>query len=146
LTVFYYFKKNSGGIDMKKAEKTRGQKKKKANGRPKIKIDFKKVQLLAGMFCTGEEIAAVLDISYDTLERRTKEEYGIAFADYIKKYNENGKASLRRMQYKAASEGNATLLVWLGKQFLGQTDKQDLNHSGNIVIQEVRYDDDTDTI
>lgn len=119
---------------------------KNKGGRPKIKIDFKKVQLLAGMFCTGEEIAAVLDIDYDTLNTRVKEEYGVSFSDYIKKYNENGKASLRRMQYKAASEGNATLLVWLGKQFLGQTDKQDLNHSGNIVIQEVRYDDDTDSL
>ena len=115
-------------------------------GRPKIKIDFKKVQLLAGMFCTGEEIASVLDVDYDTLNSRILEKFGVPFSEYIKKYNENGKASLRRMQYKVASEGNSTMLIWLGKQFLGQTDKQDLKHSGNLIINEVKYDSDNDTV
>jgi hypothetical protein len=31
--------------------------------------------------------------------------------------------SLRRWQIEAARKGNPTMLVWLGKQLLGQTDK-----------------------
>jgi len=107
-------------------------------GRPKIKIDFKKVQLLAGMFCTGEEIASVLDVDYDTLNSRILEKFGVPFSEYIKRYNQTGKASLRRMQYKSAQEGNSTMLIWLGKQYLNQKDKKDID--GNLklnVISEV---------
>lgn len=35
--------------------------------------------------------------------------------------------SLRRMQYRAACAGDRTILIWLGKQYLGQRDKQDLD-------------------
>ena len=45
---------------------------------------------------------------------------------------ESGRASLRRMQYVAAKKGNATMQIWLGKQYLGQKDKQEIEHSGEI--------------
>jgi hypothetical protein len=34
--------------------------------------------------------------------------------------------TLRRMQMKLASEGNATMQIWMGKQLLGQRDVQSL--------------------
>jgi hypothetical protein len=37
--------------------------------------------------------------------------------------------SLRRKQYSTAMEGNATMLVWLGKNWLSQTDKMDTTSS-----------------
>ena len=119
---------------MKKTEK-----KKNKGGRPKIEVNYDMIKKLASIFCTGEEIADILGISYDTLERRIKNKYKCSFADYIKKFNSTGKASLRRMQFKSAEAGNASLQIWLGKQYLGQTDKQDLNHSNNIIIQEIKY-------
>jgi hypothetical protein len=39
------------------------------------------------------------------------------------------------MQFKAAEAGNPTMLIWLGKQYLGQSDKQDLNHEGGLSIE-----------
>jgi len=36
-----------------------------------------------------------------------------------------GKMSIRRLQFEKAKEGNTTMLIWLGKQYLGQTDKAD---------------------
>lgn len=33
--------------------------------------------------------------------------------------------SLRRQQIALAEKGNATMLIWLGKQLLGQSDKVD---------------------
>ena len=95
--------------------------------RPKIEIDFKIVKNLCEIQCTGEEIAGVLNINYDTLNARIKEEYGIGFSEYYKKESSPGKTSLRRMQWKAADRGNITMLVWLGKQYLGQKDKQELS-------------------
>lgn len=39
-----------------------------------------------------------------------------------------GKASLRRMQFKSAEDGNVTMQIWLGKQMLGQRDKSEIDH------------------
>lgn len=99
--------------------------------RPKIDIDFDMVKKLCAIQCTGQEIADVLDISYDTLERRVKKVYQISFADYIKKHSANGKMSLRRKQHEVAMNGNTTMLVWLGKQYLGQTDKQIVDNTSS---------------
>ena len=99
--------------------------------RPKIEIDFDMVKKLCAIQCTGQEIADVLDVSYDTLERRVKEVYRISFADYIKKHSANGKMSLRRKQHEVAMNGNTTMLVWLGKQYLGQTDKQIVDNTSS---------------
>ena len=99
--------------------------------RPKIEIDSDMVKKLCAIQCTGQEIADVLDVSYDTLERRVKEAYQISFADYIKRHSANGKMSLRRKQHEVAMNGNTTMLVWLGKQYLGQTDKQVVDNTSS---------------
>lgn len=96
-----------------------------AGGRPKIEIDFETVEKLCQMQCTGEEIASFLNVDYDTLEKRIKTNYHLSFSEYIKKNSENGKCSLRRQQWKLAMADDRTMLIWLGKQYLGQTDKLD---------------------
>ncbi len=108
-------------------------------GRPKKEIDFEAVNRMAFIHCTGEEIAAVLDIDYDTLNARIKEEYKLSFSDYIKIKAGPGRVSLRRRQWKAAiDDGNTTMLIWLGKQYLGQTDKNDLDMTSTtrVIINE----------
>ena len=42
---------------------------------------------------------------------------------------------MRRMQMKLLEAGNATMGVWLGKQYLGQTDQ--LEHRGEISLSAV---------
>lgn len=100
---------------------------KDVGGRPKIELteeQWETINSLCTIHCTGEEIAGVLEIDYDTLNARIKDKYTIGFSDYYKRHQGAGKASLRRMQWKAAEEGNTTMLVWLGKNVLDQTDKQ----------------------
>jgi len=92
-------------------------------GRPRKKLDVDKLEKLAGIGCTMKEIASVMDVSVDTLERN--------YADLIKKGREGFHMSLRRLQYKSALAGNVTMLIWLGKQNLGQSDKAHLTHSGD---------------
>lgn len=65
--------------------------------------------------CTVSEIAAVAGVSKDTIERN--------FAAQLALGRERGKRSLRRMQWKSAKSGNVKMLIWLGKQLLGQSDK-----------------------
>ena len=36
------------------------------------------------------------------------------------------------MQWKAAERGNTSMLIWLGKQILGQSDKQEISMSKPI--------------
>jgi hypothetical protein len=99
----------------------------KKNGRPKIEFTDKvweNIEELCKIQCTASEIASFLKTSTDTLSRRVKEKYGKTFAEYYKIHSEGGKSSLRRAQWKkAVHEGNTAMLIWLGKQYLGQTDK-----------------------
>lgn len=92
-------------------------------GRPKIEIDFETVKKLCKIQCTLEEIAGYLDCSEDTVERRVEEVYGMKFADFFKRHSAGGKMSLRRKQFDSAMGGNTALLIFLGKQYLGQSDK-----------------------
>ena len=95
-----------------------------AGGRPKKTINYDELEKLCQLQCTGEECASFFDINYDTLNARIKEKFGIGFSEYYKKKSETGKTSLRRLQWKSAQAGNVTMQVWLGKQYLHQSDKQ----------------------
>lgn len=80
---------------------------------------------LCAIQCTRDEIAGVLGVSYNTLERWCHNTYNCDFATIFSEKRQLGKASLRRNQYKLA-EKNPTMAIWLGKQYLGQNDKQQL--------------------
>lgn len=92
----------------------------KKGGRPRFDFSDKLplVRKLAGIQCTDEEIAAGLGCSQDTLARGRKREPDLDAA--ILDGRANGRMSLRRAQYRKAMEGNPAMLIWLGKQVLGQ--------------------------
>lgn len=96
---------------------------KKPPHRPLIPINWEQVEKMCAIQCTGEEIAGVLNIDYDTLQNACKREQNCTFSEYIKQKKSNGRMSLRRKQYSIAMDGNATMLIWLGKNWLGQSDK-----------------------
>jgi hypothetical protein len=96
-------------------------------GRPKKIIDWDLVKSLCEIFLTQEEISHVLKISVDTLDRASKREKKITFAEYYKQASVDGKRSLRARQFKLAMDGHAGMLIWLGKQYLGQSDKDEIN-------------------
>lgn len=83
--------------------------------RPKLDIDPVKVRKMASYGCTNNEIADVLGCSHDTITGRFKQELEAGRAD--------GRTSLRKKQMEMALSGNAAMLIWLGKQMLGQSDK-----------------------
>lgn len=106
--------------------------------RPKKPIDLEMVKKLAHIHCTQQEIASILEVSVDTLQRDE------GFCGVYKKAMDDAKASLRRLQFKKAESGNPTMLIWLGKQYLGQTDKQDIKHSGGLSVYEQMTDEELD--
>jgi AraC-like DNA-binding protein len=93
----------------------------KKMGRPRVDINQAQFESLCGIQCTLSEVADFFHCSEDTIERWCKREYGETFADTFKKHSGKGKISLRRAQFKLA-EKNASMAIWLGKQYLGQKD------------------------
>lgn len=98
----------------------------KGAGAQEIIIDWDIVDTLCKIQCIGEEIASVLNVDYDTLQRACKKEKGIKFAEYIEQKKKAGHASLRRKQWKLVEGGSAVMCIWLGKQYLGQKDKSEI--------------------
>lgn len=99
-------------------------------GRPKKVIDYIAVEKLANIQCTQEEIANFLGLSVRTLQRDEE------FCRIYKKGQDNGKMSLRRMQYKLA-EKNPTMAIWLGKQYLKQRDTFEVESTQLVKVEEL---------
>ena len=102
------------------------KKRERKNGEigPPIKdIDFEDFEKCCQMQCTKEEIAGWFEIDEDTLDKRVTEHYNLPYSAVYKKYSANGKCSLRRRQFRRASNGDRVMMIWLGKQYLGQSEK-----------------------
>ena len=93
-------------------------------GRPKIPIDYDVVEKLSAMMCTEEEIATFFGCHIRTLQRDKE------FCRVYKKGQENGKMSLRRMQWKHA-EKNPSMAMILGKVNLGQRENKNVEDTTN---------------
>lgn len=83
-------------------------------GRRKKVVVPQDVYSLSQIGCNDREIAQWFDINEDTLRYN--------FADIIAKGREDLKHSLRRAQIKVALSGNPTMLIWLGRQLLSQSE------------------------
>ena len=118
-------------------------------GRPTIEftdLHWSVVNRACMMQNTGEEIAKLLGISYDTLSRRINEKYAIGFAEYYAQRVTAGTMSLRRWQWRTAKLGNPTMQIWLGKQHLGQKETVELQGGMNLKLSyNLDEIDDSDT-
>lgn len=104
-------------------------------GRPRLQLDEALMERLAMIHCNNTEIAAAVGCSTDTLDRN--------YAELIAKGREKGRTTLRRMQFEAAQKGNVVMLIWLGKQILGQKEPQLVVGEGaangfRIVVEDFR--------
>lgn len=89
--------------------------------RPRKEIDQTQFEKLCAMQCTQEEICGWFDVCSDTLSAWCKRTYKKGFSETYAQKRGLGKISLRRSQWRLA-ETNATMAIWLGKQYLGQAD------------------------
>lgn len=101
----------------------------KKTGRPKLDIDPEQVEQLASFNCTNTEIAAFFNCDEGTIRKR--------FSENITKGREMSKMRLRKLQFEAAARGNVAMLIWLGKQYLGQKDKAEIDWDHHI--EEVKF-------
>lgn len=92
----------------------------KKMGRPRVHIDLAVVEKLGNLQCTLNEVSAFINIPVSTLSMRED------FLEAYKKGMEVGKMSLRRLQFKIAKK-SAAMAIFLGKQYLGQRDKVEVD-------------------
>jgi hypothetical protein len=110
-----------------KQKKPENQPEPRGRGRPHALTDddatLKTLSGLARIQCTTKEAAAVLGVSkqtfFDFLDRSLKARQAWEFGQ------ETGRASLRRTQFNLA-EKNAAMAIWLGKQWLDQKDRKEV--------------------
>lgn len=88
---------------------------------PKVKIDENEVARLALLNCHTRTIAEHIGVAENTLRRRC--------GALIHKKRAEHRVNLREAQGKAIKEGNTALLIFLGKNDLGQADKQEIIHT-----------------
>ena len=91
---------------------------KKKRGRPMIEIDADKVEMLASFGCSTVEIAKLHNCDEHTIRKR--------FKDELERGRESMKIKLRQLQWKTAESGSNAMLIFLGKQYLGQSDRNEL--------------------
>jgi hypothetical protein len=92
-------------------------------GAPRASIDFKQLIKLAELGASMEEMAQFFNVHKSTISRR--------YRDVIAQAKAGTKMKLRARQLQAAMDGDKTMLVWLGKQMLGQSDNGERSSDEN---------------
>lgn len=98
-------------------------------------INIEQVYQMARAFCSQDEMAAILGVRRDHFAEAVQSNYKLAHALELG-YGET-RQSLRKVQLEMALSGNPALLIWLGKQYLGQRDKHETETTTtvNILVQ-----------
>ena len=81
----------------------------------KYNIDTKEVFKLAKLGCTNKEIGDFFGCSPDLLEK--------SYSEFLTKGRAEQKMRLRQLQWRACENGNVSMLIFLGKNMLGQQDR-----------------------
>jgi len=101
----------------------------------KSRVDREKVEMLSSFGCTIMEIAKFFIVDESVIRKDYVEE--------VRRGKEQMKLRLRQLQWKFAEQGNTSLLIFLGKNYLNQTDKQQLDMTGNLeaVLKECGFEE-----
>ncbi|MGD8305724.1 MAG: hypothetical protein PVF17_03640 [Ignavibacteria bacterium] len=92
----------------------------------------KQVEKLASYGLTNKEIAEALGYDDSTLKRK--------FENFLTKGRANLKQRLKKKQIQVAMSGNVSMLIWLGKQYLDQSEKVVETGDYQIVVKRKKLD------
>lgn len=98
-------------------------------GRPKFEWTESRKSLFESLmgipFVTEVAICEVLGCGKSTLQDYVKATHGVTFQQLKAQKHEGVKLKLSGKQYEMAMKGSVPMAIWLGKQWLGQSDKMD---------------------
>ena len=108
--------------------------------RPEKPIDWDLVDRLLEAGCLGTEIAANFDMHPNTFYNKVLEEQKVGFTKYSAQKKGKGDSLLRAVQYETAiKDKDRSMLIWLGKQRLGQKEPEKTSDSQGQTIH-LHYD------
>jgi len=102
-------------------------------GRKPIKIDPVLLDTILKFGANCLECADTFNCSEDTIARYVKRKYKMTFAEYSNKRKSTVRLKLREKQIQMALNGNITMLIFLGKNMLGQSDHSTITQTSNVV-------------
>ena len=111
---------------------------KKTRGAPKAKLDWERIKEMLAAGCTTGEIAGYFNVHKETLYNRCKKEHSMRFVDLREIALGKGNAIIRETQFNLAIENkDRVMLIWLGKQRLGQRENPESKEEFNGKLAEL---------
>lgn len=91
---------------------------------PKLLSDdqFEQLKGMASIMATCVECASAFGMTDDTLVKRLRERGYDNWPHFLGQHSSSRLMSIRRAQIEKALKGDTGMLIWLGKQYLGQSD------------------------
>ena len=93
--------------------------------RPKRQVDTSRIEELISNGCSDNEIAVITGVPQTVLCKK--------YATLLRKKRELRKSELRAKQMSLALAGDRTMLIWLGKNMIGQSDRADITSAGEAL-------------
>jgi len=105
---------------------TRNKEGGKKTGPPERVFDWRRIGNMFSIGCTMSEVAHIENVCVSWLKEICERVNDCTLQQFMMQHRDTGKLSLRRAQYRSAVEkGNVAMQIWLGKNWLGQSDKID---------------------
>jgi hypothetical protein len=104
-------------------------------GRPKKEMNWEVLDSILQFGASLLDCSELCEMSEDSIQRKIKEKHEMTFSEYRDKKMSRMRVKLLRKQYEGAMAGNTALLIWLGKQYLGQSDKNESKNDESHTIQ-----------
>ena len=113
--------------------------------RPPKQVNWQEVDEFLSTGCVGTEIASYYDMHPDTFYRKVEETFNMGFTAYSQQKKQIGDILLKKAQFQKAlglnKDADNTMLIWLGKQRLGQREPEKTLEKGDIAnIVEAVYE------
>ncbi len=97
-----------------------------------IPIDWKQVGDLLKARCSGSQIADSLGIHENTLYERCRTDLGLDFVAFKAQKRAEGNNKILKTQYEVATiDKDKSMLIWWGKNYLGQKDRTEIDHKND---------------
>lgn len=90
-------------------------------------------------------ICNALGVTEKTLTRIVKDHTGLSFSQYRNQKKDLGNSLVLAKQLELCLKGDRTMLIWWGKQYLGQSDRHEATVTHTQPAKVVYYDNERDT-
>ncbi|MTB53008.1 hypothetical protein [Lewinella sp. W8] len=111
------------------------------------KIDWNEFEKLMTAGSSVREASAFFGFNEGYFYARVKEHYGVSKTSEVKeRFQAKGNAEIRLKQYELGQgEKHPAMLIWLGKNRLGQSDKQETKVEAQVGIQSINFSKPTNS-